>query len=78
MKIAHWMFSVLFLFFLPVATTLAQAGGSSVEMADSLRQEGKIYVVVVSVFVIVAGLVLFLIRLDGRLSKLERENQTKP
>ena len=55
-------------------TSFAQ--DSSVQMADALRQEGKIYVVVACIFVIVGGLVLFLIRVDGKLSRLEKESRS--
>ena len=57
-----------------VLTTFAQ--DQSVQMADTLRQEGKIYVVVACIFVIVGGLVLFLIRVDGKLSRLEKESRS--
>jgi len=57
-----------------VLTTFAQ--DQSVQMADTLRQDGKIYVVVACIFVIVGGLVLFLIRIDGKLSRLEKESRS--
>lgn len=44
-----------------------------VEMATGFRAEGKIYVVVGVVLLILAGLFLYLIALDKRLKKLERE-----
>ncbi|MDB5235203.1 MAG: hypothetical protein JWR44_2196 [Hymenobacter sp.] len=53
---------------------LAQAPDAPVpEMADALRQSGKIYVVVAAVVIIVAGLLLYLISLDRKVSKLEQE-----
>ena len=55
-------------------SVLAQAPGTdSPEMADALRQSGKIYVVVTAVVIIVAGLLCYLISLDRKVSKLERE-----
>ena len=55
-------------------TALAQTTGTDApEMADSLRQSGKIYVVVTAVVIIVAGLLCYLISLDRKVSKLERE-----
>ena len=42
-------------------------------MADALRQNGKIYVVVAAVVLIVAGLLFYLIALDRKVSRLERE-----
>jgi CcmD family protein len=42
-------------------------------MADRLRADGKIYVVVAVVLVVLLGLLTYLIRLDGRISKVEKE-----
>ena len=49
----------------------AQASG--VEMADVLRSSGKIYLVVLVVLTILAGVLFYLIRLDKKVSKLEKE-----
>ena len=46
-----------------------------VEMADGMRSNGKIYVVVAVLAVIFIGLLLFLIRIDRKVSRLEKENQ---
>ncbi len=55
-------------------TALAQAPAADApEMADALRQSGKIYVVVAAVVIIVAGLLFYLISLDRKVSKLEQE-----
>ncbi|MEJ7659264.1 MAG: CcmD family protein [Hymenobacter sp.] len=43
------------------------------EMADALRQSGKIYVVVLVIVIILSGLLLYLVRLDRKVSRLERE-----
>lgn len=48
---------------------------STVEMADGLRSSGKIYVVVASIVVIFFGIVFYLVTLDRRLSKLEKEDK---
>ena len=48
---------------------------SGVEMAEGLRSSGKIYVVVASIAVIFFGIVFYLVTLDRRLSKLEKENK---
>lgn len=45
-----------------------------VEMADTLRSNGKIYVVVAVIVTIFAGIVLYLLRLDRKLTKLEKNN----
>lgn len=44
-----------------------------VEMADTLRQDGKIYVVVVVLLTILTGLIVYLISLDRKVSKLEKQ-----
>lgn len=48
---------------------------SEVEMADALHQNGKIYVVVGVIAIIFIGLIVYLIMLDRRLSKLEKEEK---
>ena len=47
-------------------------GDEPVQMADGLRSNGKIYVVVAVVVTIVAGVVVYLINLDRRISRLEK------
>lgn len=44
-----------------------------VEMADVLRQDGKIYTVVFGVVIILTAMIILLIRVDRRLFKLERQ-----
>ncbi len=43
-----------------------------IEMADNLRAEGKIYVVVICLTIIVIGLLLYIVRLDRKIGKLEK------
>ncbi len=43
------------------------------DMADGLRSNGKIYVVVVVLATIFAGIFAFLVKLDRKISKLEKE-----
>ncbi|WP_199797545.1 CcmD family protein [Hymenobacter amundsenii] len=58
---------------LPVLHAAAQTAAGQPEMADTLRQSGKIYVVVAVIVVVLAGLLFFLISLDRKLSRLEKE-----
>ena len=51
----------------------AQAPEAAPAMADDLRASGKIYVVVAVVAIIVAGLLAYLISLDRKVSRLEKE-----
>ena len=57
------------------------ASAQNAEMADTFRAEGKIYVVVGIILVVLVGLVLYLFMLDGKIKKLERmigsKKQTK-
>lgn len=43
-----------------------------VQMADQLRANGKIYVVVAVIIAILVGVIAYLIRLDRKISKLEK------
>jgi len=52
-----------------------QPAGGPVEMADRLRADGKIYVVVAVVVIILLGLFLYVIRLDRKISRLEKESK---
>jgi hypothetical protein len=45
-----------------------------VEMADQMRSNGRIYVVVAVMLTILIGLVLYVVRLDRKITKLEKEN----
>ena len=45
----------------------------TVEMADQFRADGKIYVVVAVVLVILIGMFVYLVRLDNKISKVEKE-----
>lgn len=49
---------------------IAQAQ-STVEMADTMRAEGKIYVVVGIIMIVLVGLIAYLIMLDRKVKKLE-------
>jgi len=42
------------------------------QMADVMRSEGKIYALVAIILVIFAGLIVFLVRTDRKISKLEK------
>ena len=56
-----------------MCTLLLQNAQASVEMADLMRSNGKIYVLLAVVLLIFAGIVFFLMFLEHRLSKLEHE-----
>jgi len=43
-----------------------------VPMADRLRSEGKIYVVVIMILIVLAGLIIYLFMMDRKVKKLEK------
>ena len=49
------------------------AQGQSVEMADTMRSNGKIYVVVAVLVIILLGILFYLINTERKLKKLEDE-----
>ncbi len=53
-------------------SAVSMAQEHSPEMADLLRKDGKIYVVVLVLATIFAGIITFLVRLDRKISKLEK------
>jgi uncharacterized transporter YbjL len=61
------LFSTIFL------SLLAQAQDAGPEMADELRSNGKIYIVLACVLMVLAGMISFLFVLEKRLSRLEKE-----
>lgn len=44
-----------------------------IEMADTMRSEGKIYVVVAILLLIFVGLITYLILLDRKITKIEKK-----
>ena len=46
---------------------------SDVEMADTMRSEGKIYVVVLVVAIVFSGLILYAMNTDRKLRRIEKE-----
>lgn len=77
MKTSLKNFVALVLFVLTPLVASAQGA----EMADTFRSEGKIYVVVAIILIVLTGLILYLFLLDRKMNKLERmiaeKKQTK-
>jgi len=65
--------ALLFLLSFSSICAFAQEATGTIEMADGLRSSGKIYVVVGVLTIIFTGIVIFLISIDRKLSKLEKE-----
>jgi CcmD family protein len=47
---------------------------AAVPMADALRENGKIWVVVGVILIAFLGIILYLISLDRKITKLEKES----
>lgn len=52
---------------------LAVAAQNDVPMADAMRENGKIYVVVAILAIIFAGIVVYLIAIDRKTARLQKE-----
>jgi len=63
-----------FLLFVFILVMQAQ-DGKEVEMADTMRSNGRIYVVVAVIVLILVGLILYLVRLDRKITKMEKESR---
>ena len=48
---------------------------NKVDMADKMRSNGRIYVVVAVVLTILIGLILYVIKLERKINKLEKETK---
>ncbi|MGH2553087.1 MAG: CcmD family protein [Chitinophagaceae bacterium] len=64
---------IIFSVFLVLTSLFCFAQENNVKMADLMRSNGSIYVVVAVVTIILTGLILYLFRLDRKISKLEKE-----
>lgn len=71
MKIAVKTF---FLLLLMCCTSLLFAQNKPVEMADTMRSNGKIYIVVAVCLTILIGLFLYVWNIDRKISKLEKSS----
>lgn len=60
-----------------VILNVAACLGQEVEMADKMRQDGKIYVVIAIILLVLAGVFAYLITLDKKVKKLKEELEEK-
>ena len=72
-KLKHAFLSLFFM--LPVLLVNAQNGGIKKieEPTDFMRSNGKIFVVVAVIVIILCGLFLYLYNLDKKISRLEKK-----
>lgn len=68
-------FKIFFLVVFAVIANKLFAQNDDVEMANSLYQSGKIYVVVGVLSIIFIGIITYLILLDRKISKLEKNQK---
>ena len=52
----------------------AQEGAAKSTFGETMRSNGRIYVVVAVMLTILIGLILYLVRLDRKISKIEKDN----
>ena len=65
-----------FLLSMGIITSKAQQTvQSSSTMADGMRSNGKIYVVVAVLLTILLGLIAYVIRIDKKVSRLEKDSK---
>jgi hypothetical protein len=69
LKLSNYTKSIAFLVGL---LTLANTA-SATEMADSMRSEGKIWVVVAVISTILVGLIIYLITIDRKITSVEKK-----
>ncbi len=67
----------LLLFVLMLSIILPVAAQSDVEMADVMRSNGKIYVVVAVAGIVMIGILVYLVMLDKKISRLEKKIKEK-
>lgn len=61
------------LLILLVSSFTGMAQQADIEMADQFRADGKIYVVIAVVLLILMGLFIYLFNLGNKISRLEKE-----
>ena len=62
-------------FLLLLLSFAASAQASDIEMADQFRADGKIYVVIAVVSVVLIGLFAYLFRLERKVTELEKRSK---
>lgn len=70
------IFPLLF-FLISFTTNLFAQSADGVTMADKMREDGKIWVVVAVVAIVFAGIAINMLRIDLKLKKIEKELNIK-
>jgi hypothetical protein len=71
-RVLHLLF-----YLLVVSGNLFAQANDAVPMADKLREDGKIWVVVAVVTIVFAGIAINMLRIDFRLKKIEKDLNIK-
>ena len=64
-----------FIFFITCMLLSGAAFAQEVDMADSMRSNGKIYVVVAVCVTILIGLFIYVFMIDRKISRFEKNNE---
>ena len=67
----------LFLFVFMLSVVLPVSAQSGIDMADVMRSNGKIYVVVAVAAIVMIGILVYLVMLDRKISNLEKKIKDK-
>jgi len=67
----RWLLSLAFIAI--YALVFGQQTNPPVEMADTMRSNGKIFVVVAVIVTLFSGIIIYLISLDRKISRLEKD-----
>ena len=67
--------TILYFFILALSTIVvkAQEGTAKTDFGETMRSNGRIYVVIAVILTILIGLILYVVRLDRKMSKMEKE-----
>jgi hypothetical protein len=65
-------YNIFFFILFIISAIKVSAQPETIEMADRLREDGKIYVVVTVLLIIFAGFIGYLIAIDRKVKKLEK------
>jgi glycerol-3-phosphate acyltransferase PlsY len=77
MNIINKIWLTLSLIFTGIMSNAQAADPNAVEMADVLHQNGKIYLVVLVLVTIFAGIIFLLLRIERKLNRLENKQENK-
>ncbi len=77
MKSAYKLYLIIFVAVASASNLFAQNAQAPVEMADKMREDGKIWIVVAIITVIFLGIAANMLRIDAKISKIEKELNIK-